>query len=52
MLGGDPQDISYRGSDTQVVIGDNNIIRGRVTERNGDRLVIVASRGGDTIAVR
>ena len=27
VLGCDPQDISYRGSDTQVIIGDHNVIR-------------------------
>ena len=31
VLGGDPQDVSYRGSDTQVVIGDDNVIREGVT---------------------
>ncbi len=31
VIGGDPQDISYRGADTQVVIGDDNIIRECVT---------------------
>jgi UDP-N-acetylglucosamine acyltransferase len=31
VLGGEPQDISYRGSDTKVVIGHNNIIRECVT---------------------
>ncbi len=31
VIGGEPQDISYRGSDTQVVIGDHNIIREGVT---------------------
>jgi UDP-N-acetylglucosamine acyltransferase len=31
IIGGEPQDISYRGSDTEVVIGDNNIIRECVT---------------------
>jgi UDP-N-acetylglucosamine acyltransferase len=31
VIGGEPQDISYRGSDTQVVIGDSNIIRECVT---------------------
>jgi len=31
VLGGDPQDISYRGSDTEVVIGDDNVIREGVT---------------------
>ena len=27
VIGGDPQDITYKGSQTQVVIGDNNVIR-------------------------
>ena len=31
VIGGEPQDISYRGSDTQVVIGDHNVIRECVT---------------------
>jgi len=31
VIGGEPQDISYGGSDTQVVIGDHNIIRECVT---------------------
>lgn len=31
VLGGDPQDISYRGTDTEVVIGDHNVIRECVT---------------------
>ena len=31
VIGGDPQDVSYRGSDTRVVIGDDNIIREGVT---------------------
>ena len=31
VIGGHPQDISYRGSDTQVVIGDHNVIREGVT---------------------
>src|SRR4029078_10333994 len=31
VLGGEPQDISYRGSDTEVVIGDDNVIREGVT---------------------
>jgi UDP-N-acetylglucosamine acyltransferase len=31
VIGGDPQDISYRGTDTRVVIGDGNIIREGVT---------------------
>jgi UDP-N-acetylglucosamine acyltransferase len=31
VLGGDPQDISYRGSDTELLIGDRNVIRESVT---------------------
>jgi len=31
VIGADPQDISYRGTDTQVRIGDGNIIRESVT---------------------
>ncbi|HEX3599624.1 MAG TPA: acyl-ACP--UDP-N-acetylglucosamine O-acyltransferase, partial [Lacipirellulaceae bacterium] len=35
VIGGEPQDISYAGSDTQVVIGDHNIIREGVTINRG-----------------
>ncbi len=31
VIGGHPQDISYRGTETQVVIGDGNVIREGVT---------------------
>jgi UDP-N-acetylglucosamine acyltransferase len=31
VIGGAPQDVSYRGSDTQVTIGDHNVIRECVT---------------------
>ena len=31
VIGADPQDVSYRGTDTRVVIGDDNIIREGVT---------------------
>ena len=31
VIGGEPQDISYRGSPTRVVIGDRNVIREHVT---------------------
>jgi UDP-N-acetylglucosamine acyltransferase len=31
VLGGEPQDVSYAGSDTQVLIGDDNVIREGVT---------------------
>ena len=35
VIGGDPQDISYRGTDTEVVIGDDNLIREGVTINRG-----------------
>lgn len=35
VIGGDPQDISYRGSDTQVILGDRNLIREGVTINRG-----------------
>jgi UDP-N-acetylglucosamine acyltransferase len=35
VIGGEPQDISYRGSDTAVVIGDGNVIREGVTINRG-----------------
>src|SRR5688500_706605 len=35
VIGGDPQDISYRGSDTAVIIGDHNVIREGVTINRG-----------------
>jgi UDP-N-acetylglucosamine acyltransferase len=35
VLGGDPQDISYRGSDTEVIIGDHNVLREGVTINRG-----------------
>jgi UDP-N-acetylglucosamine acyltransferase len=31
VIGGHPQDVSYRGSDTQVIIGDQNVFREAVT---------------------
>ena len=31
VIGAEPQDLSYRGTDTQVVIGDRNVIREGVT---------------------
>ena len=31
VIGGEPQDISYNGSDTQVIVGDGNMIREGVT---------------------
>ncbi len=35
VLGGVPQDLSYRGSDTSVIIGDRNVIRECVTINRG-----------------
>jgi UDP-N-acetylglucosamine acyltransferase len=35
VIGGEPQDLSYQGSDTQVVIGDHNTIRESVTINRG-----------------
>jgi UDP-N-acetylglucosamine acyltransferase len=35
VIGGDPQDVSYRGSDTEVVLGDHNIVREAVTINRG-----------------
>ena len=35
VIGGEPQDLSYRGEDTEVVVGDNNIIRELVTISRG-----------------
>ncbi len=35
VIGGEPQDVSYAGSDTQVVIGNDNTIREGVTINRG-----------------
>lgn len=35
VIGGEPQDLSYRGTDTEVVIGDHNVIREAVTINRG-----------------
>ena len=35
VIGGDPQDVSYRQSDTRVVIGDDNVFREGVTVNRG-----------------
>lgn len=35
VIGGEPQDISYAGSDTKVIIGDGNVIREGVTINRG-----------------
>lgn len=47
VIGGEPQDLSYRGGDTQVVVGDGNVIREGVTVNRGtekeDGLTVVGS---------
>lgn len=35
VIGGEPQDLSYRGADTEVIIGDHNTIRETVTINRG-----------------
>lgn len=35
VIGGEPQDLSYRGSATQVVLGDHNVVREGVTINRG-----------------
>ncbi|MDA7979043.1 MAG: acyl-ACP--UDP-N-acetylglucosamine O-acyltransferase [Pirellulales bacterium] len=35
VIGGEPQDISYRGEPTEVVVGDNNVFRESVTVNRG-----------------
>ena len=35
VIGGEPQDLSYQGSDTQVFLGDHNVIRECVTINRG-----------------
>jgi UDP-N-acetylglucosamine acyltransferase len=47
VIGGDPQDLSYRGSDTQVVIGDDNLIRECVTINRGTEKEDGITRVGD-----
>ena len=47
VIGGEPQDISYSGSDTQVVIGDGNTIREGVTINRGSEKEDGVTRIGD-----
>jgi UDP-N-acetylglucosamine acyltransferase len=35
VIGGEPQDLSYRGSPTEVIIGDYNVLRENVTVNRG-----------------
>jgi UDP-N-acetylglucosamine acyltransferase len=47
VLGGEPQDISYAGSDTKVIIGSDNIIREGVTVNRGSEKEDGITRVGD-----
>ena len=47
VLGGEPQDISYSGSDTNVVIGDHNTIREGVTVNRASEKEDGVTRVGD-----
>jgi UDP-N-acetylglucosamine acyltransferase len=47
VIGGEPQDISYAGSDTQVIIGDGNTIREGVTINRGSEKEDGVTRIGD-----
>jgi UDP-N-acetylglucosamine acyltransferase len=48
VIGGEPQDISYRGGDTPVVIGDNNIFREGVTISRASEKEDGVTRIGDS----
>jgi len=48
VLGGEPQDISYSGSDTRVVIGDHNVIREGVTVNRASEKEEGLTRVGDS----
>jgi UDP-N-acetylglucosamine acyltransferase len=47
VIGHEPQDLSYRGSDTQVVIGDFNVLRESVTVNRGTEKEDGVTRIGD-----
>ena len=47
VIGGEPQDISYAGSDTRVVIGDGNVIREGVTINRGSEKEDGVTKIGD-----
>ncbi len=47
VIGGEPQDISYAGSDTQVVVGDGNVIRESVTINRASEKEDGVTRVGD-----
>ncbi len=47
VIGAPPQDLSYQGSDTQVIVGDGNIIREYVTINRGSEKEDGITRVGD-----
>jgi UDP-N-acetylglucosamine acyltransferase len=47
VIGGEPQDITYAGADTQVVIGDHNVIREGVTINRASEKELGVTRIGD-----
>jgi UDP-N-acetylglucosamine acyltransferase len=47
VIGGEPQDISYSGSNTKVIIGDNNIVRESVTINRASEKEDGVTRVGD-----
>jgi UDP-N-acetylglucosamine acyltransferase len=47
VIGGEPQDLSYAGSDTQVIVGDGNTIREGVTINRGSEKEDGITRLGD-----
>jgi UDP-N-acetylglucosamine acyltransferase len=47
VLGGEPQDVSYGGSDTKVIIGDHNVIREGVTINRASEKEEGVTRVGD-----
>ena len=47
VIGGEPQDVSYHGADTQVVVGDDNIIRECVTINRATEKEDGVTRVGD-----
>jgi len=46
-IGGDPQDLKYRGEDTRVIIGNNNVIREFVTINRATSADIGVTEIGD-----
>jgi len=48
VLGGEPQDVSYSGGDTRVVIGDHNVIREGVTVNRASEKEEGLTRVGDS----